>query len=87
MTLLTCSLDLTTSMGMATSQLQIPAIPPANSVDQIESWVLTKLIFKYTLIGNWAAKHFSKILSSHIFLSLGSALKVYSFSDRHMYNV
>ena len=77
---MTCNLDLTTSMGMATSQLQIPAIPPANSVDQIESWVLTKLILKYTLTGHRAAKHFSKILSSHIFLSLGSALKVSSCS-------
>ena len=52
MTVLTCSLDLTTSMGMATNQLQIPAIPPANSVDQIESPVLTKLRLKYILAEN-----------------------------------
>ena len=38
--ILACNRDLTTSMGIATSQLQIPAIPPANRVDQIESWVL-----------------------------------------------
>ena len=29
----TCSLDLTTSMGMATSQLQIPAMPDRDSDD------------------------------------------------------
>ena len=76
MTVLTCSLDLTTSMGMATSQLQIPAIPPANSVDQIESPVLTKLRLKYILAENWARIHFPKCVLSnlwswHIFLSFG----------------
>ena len=29
----TCSLDLTTSMGMATSQLQMPAMPDRDSHD------------------------------------------------------
>ena len=29
----TCSLDLTTSMGMATSQLQMPAMPDRDSGD------------------------------------------------------
>ena len=35
-----CSLLFTTSMGMATSQLKMPAIPPANRVELTLSWVL-----------------------------------------------
>ena len=62
-------------LSIFTSQLQIPAIPPANRVDQIESWVLTHF-YQILFIESRVLTHLIRLLFIETWVLICFSLKV-----------